>query len=60
MEGLLDKNEAAKVLDLHPRTVTNKAARGEIRGIRRTGRKEWYFRPDDLEAYKASQQPREP
>ena len=53
-EGLLDKYEAAKFLDLNPRTVTNKAQRGELPGIRRSGRREWSFRRADLERYQAA------
>jgi len=58
-QDLLDKFQAAELLDLNPRTVTNKAAKGEIPGMRRTGRREWFFRRSELEEWKRQQTPPE-
>jgi excisionase family DNA binding protein len=45
-EPLLDSNEAAALLRIHPKTLQKLARRGEIRGSHRG--KPWRFRVSDL------------
>jgi excisionase family DNA binding protein len=48
-EALLDVDEAAKLLRIHPKTLRNKARRGVIPGIQ-VGRL-WRFRASALDAW---------
>lgn len=48
-EGLLTVEEAAQYLKLNPRTVSNKAQRGEIPARKVGGH--WRFQPEDLRTY---------
>lgn len=57
-EGLLTVAEAAQYLRLHPRTVSNKAQRGEIPARKIGGH--WRFRPGDLQGYDEIQRPKKP
>lgn len=54
-EGLLTVEEAARYLKLHPRTVSNKAQRGELPARKIGGH--WRFNPDDLRSYDEAQRP---
>ena len=50
---LVNVEEAAEYLGLHPESVRRMARRGDIRGRkigRRGGEGEWRFRPEDLDA----------
>lgn len=57
-EGLLTVAEVAAYLKLHPRTVSNKAQRGEIPARKVGGH--WRFNPDDVRAYDERDQEQEP
>ena len=48
-EPLLDSQEAAKLLDIHPKTLMQKARRGEIPAVR-IG-KFWRFRASALDSW---------
>lgn len=48
-EGLLTVQEAARYLHLNPRTVSNKAQRGELKARKIGGH--WRFDPNDLRSY---------
>lgn len=50
----LDKEAAAAIAGINPRTLTNKAAAGEVQGERRGGLRQWYFRRADMEALRES------
>lgn len=52
-ETLLTVEEAAAYLRLKPRTVSNKAQRGELAARKIGGH--WRFRPDDLRTYNEQQ-----
>lgn len=54
-DDVIDKFQAAQLLDLNYRTVTNKASRGEIPGWQRTGLKQWFFSRKALEEWKQQQ-----
>lgn len=49
VEILLDSNEAAAVLGVHPRTLQRMAHRGQIAGVQ-VG-KLWRFRPSTISAW---------
>jgi hypothetical protein len=58
----LDKHEAARISGYNARTLTNKAAAGEIRAEQRSTRgavKAWYFWRADIEALRSSQPPQQ-
>ena len=48
-EPLLDSQQAAELMQVHPETVKRRARRGEIPGVK-VG-KIWRFRASGLEAY---------
>ena len=48
-EPLLDSQEAAELMHVHPETVKRRARRGEIPGLKFG--KVWRFRASSLEAY---------
>ena len=50
----LDKDAAAVIAGINPRTLTNKAAAGDVPGERRGGLRQWYFRRADMEALRES------
>lgn len=50
----LDKDAAAAIAGINPRTLTNKAKNGEIPAERRGGLRQWYFRRADMEALRES------
>ena len=48
-EPLLDSQQAAELMNVHPETVKRRARRGEIPGLKFG--KVWRFRASGLEAY---------
>lgn len=53
-EGLITVEEAAEYLRLNPRTVSNKAKRGELPARKIGGH--WRFKPEDLRVYDEARQ----
>lgn len=56
----LDKDDAARIVGINPRTLTNLAAAGRVPGERRTGRRQWYFRREDMLALRKSYEQPQP
>jgi excisionase family DNA binding protein len=48
---ILDRDEAAKMLAMHPKVLTRRARKGEIPALRLPGVKSWRFRRSELESW---------
>ena len=55
-EQLMTVEEVAKYLNIHPRTINNMAARGDIPASKVANR--WRFRKSDVDAYLEKQKPK--
>jgi excisionase family DNA binding protein len=55
-EQLMTAEEVARYLNIHPRTVTNMADRGELPASKVAGR--WRFRKVDIDEYLERQKPK--
>ncbi len=55
-ERLMTAEEVAHYLNIHPRTITNMATRGELPASKVAGR--WRFRKSDIDAWLEKQKPK--
>lgn len=57
--GHVDCKGAAELIGLTPETIRLAAVTGELKGMQRTKRSPWFFKPSDLRRWRGIDEPTE-